>query len=146
MKIILDSNRVAVFFGSQGVLSLEPDGCRVGECVNLTLNSSNAQLVDVNPPELLLSGCYRLDGDEWVEVAAETIAHQKELVRQKKEAEVSLLRKAAYQDEADPLFFKYQRGVVSKEKWLSKVSEIQARYPSSDSPSVAIPSLPVTEL
>jgi hypothetical protein len=39
------------------------------------------------------------------------------------------LRKIAYKEEADPLFFKYQRGTVTKEEWLAKVEEIKVRYP-----------------
>jgi hypothetical protein len=38
-------------------------------------------------------------------------------------------RAAAYREEADPLFFKYQRGSATKEEWLAKVDEIKARFP-----------------
>ena len=38
-------------------------------------------------------------------------------------------RAVAYGAESDPLFFKWQRGEGTKEAWLSKVSEIKARYP-----------------
>ena len=38
-------------------------------------------------------------------------------------------RAAAYTSEADPLFFKYQRGEVTKEEWEAKVEEIRTRYP-----------------
>jgi hypothetical protein len=38
-------------------------------------------------------------------------------------------RAAAYQQEADPLFFKYQRGEVTKEEWESKIEEIRQRFP-----------------
>jgi hypothetical protein len=38
-------------------------------------------------------------------------------------------RAAAYQQEADPLFFKYQAGEVTKEEWIAKREEIRARYP-----------------
>ena len=38
-------------------------------------------------------------------------------------------RAAAYRTEADPLFFKYQSGEVTKEEWLAKREEIRARYP-----------------
>ena len=38
-------------------------------------------------------------------------------------------RKAAYIAEADPLFFKAQRGEVEQQVWLDKVAEIKARYP-----------------
>ena len=31
--------------------------------------------------------------------------------------------------EADPLFFKAQRGEVEQQVWLDKVAEIKARYP-----------------
>lgn len=39
------------------------------------------------------------------------------------------LRALAYRNEADPLFFKYQRGEIEKQTWLNKVQEIKARYP-----------------
>jgi hypothetical protein len=38
-------------------------------------------------------------------------------------------RRAAYIIEADPLFFKAQRGEVTMEEWQAKVAEIKARYP-----------------
>jgi len=44
-------------------------------------------------------------------------------------AQIEALRKAAYQDEADPLFFKWQRGESTEAAWLAKIAEIKARYP-----------------
>lgn len=38
-------------------------------------------------------------------------------------------RAAAYRDEADPLFFKAQRGEAAIEEWQAKVDEIRARFP-----------------
>jgi hypothetical protein len=38
-------------------------------------------------------------------------------------------RKAAYAAEADPLFFKAQRGEVEQQVWLDKIAEIKARFP-----------------
>lgn len=38
-------------------------------------------------------------------------------------------RQRAYQKESDPLFFKWQRGEGTEQKWLDKVAEIKARYP-----------------
>jgi len=38
-------------------------------------------------------------------------------------------RRAAYVAEADPLFFKAQRGEVEQQVWLDKVAEIKLRYP-----------------
>ena len=39
------------------------------------------------------------------------------------------LRRAAYQAEADPLFFNWQRGEATQAEWLAKVEEIKARFP-----------------
>jgi hypothetical protein len=38
-------------------------------------------------------------------------------------------RAAAYATEADPLFFKAQRGEATIEEWEAKVAEIRGRYP-----------------
>jgi hypothetical protein len=38
-------------------------------------------------------------------------------------------RANAYTDEADPLFFKYQRVEGSKQDWLDKIEEIRERFP-----------------
>ena len=38
-------------------------------------------------------------------------------------------RAAAYSVEADPLFFKAQRGEAAMQDWESKVAEIKARFP-----------------
>ena len=43
-------------------------------------------------------------------------------------AAVNKEREAAYRTESDPLFFKYQRGEVTKQVWLDKVDEIRGRY------------------
>jgi hypothetical protein len=37
-------------------------------------------------------------------------------------------RRYAYQTEADPLFFKWQRGEATQEQWLAKVAEIKVRF------------------
>lgn len=43
--------------------------------------------------------------------------------------EVEKLRRVAYRETADPLFFEYQRGDATKEDWLSAVSEVKKLYP-----------------
>lgn len=42
---------------------------------------------------------------------------------------VELDRAAAYRLEADPLFFKAQRGEATTDEWTAKVAEIKARFP-----------------
>lgn len=39
------------------------------------------------------------------------------------------LRAAAYNTEADPLFFQAQRGKATQQEWLDKIAEIEARFP-----------------
>lgn len=38
-------------------------------------------------------------------------------------------RSNAYKEEADPLFFKSQRGEATIEEWKNKIEEIKLRYP-----------------
>lgn len=45
------------------------------------------------------------------------------------QAQIDAMRRAAYEAEADPLYFKSQRGEATAEEWLAKVVEIKARYP-----------------
>lgn len=49
-------------------------------------------------------------------------------------AEVELQRHAAYQREADPLFFKSKRGKATEKEWLDKIDEIDARFPYPELP------------
>jgi hypothetical protein len=44
-------------------------------------------------------------------------------------AEQEAKRQAAYQSEADPLFFKWQRGTATEAEWLDMIAEIKLRYP-----------------
>lgn len=45
------------------------------------------------------------------------------------EPPLDVQKRTAYAAEADPLFFKWQRGEGTQEAWLAKVNEIKARYP-----------------
>lgn len=38
-------------------------------------------------------------------------------------------RALAYSNEADPIFFKSQRGEATEQEWLDKIEEIKLRYP-----------------
>ncbi len=49
---------------------------------------------------------------------------------QKSVEEIEALRQEAYRKEADPLFFKAQRGKATMEEWKAKIAEIKKRYPS----------------
>lgn len=45
-------------------------------------------------------------------------------------AQNNATRRTAYQNEADPLFFKYQREEIEKQVWIDKVAEIRTRFPN----------------
>lgn len=49
-------------------------------------------------------------------------------------AEVERQRQEAYQNEADPLFFKSKRGKATEKEWLDKINEIDARFPYPEPP------------
>jgi len=52
-------------------------------------------------------------------------------------AAIETQRRNAYTQEADPLFFSYQRGEVTEQEWLDKVAEIKIRYPYPEAPSAS---------
>ena len=67
----------------------------------------------------------------WTQVWAVLDASPEE-VAERTEQQIAVIknqRASAYQQEADPLFFKYQRGEGSEEEWLDKIEEIRERYP-----------------
>lgn len=61
----------------------------------------------------------------WDEVQA---AHQQVLAELELQ-KIQRNRASAYTTEADPLFFKAQRGEATIEEWQAKVAEIRSRYP-----------------
>ena len=64
------------------------------------------------------------------QTAEEAALRQSVVAPTRKEQESS--RAAAYVTEADPLFFKSQRGEATTAEWEAKVAEIKARYPYPD--------------
>jgi hypothetical protein len=71
-----------------------------------------------------------------IQLTAEEIAQAQTQAEQAAQAEAqwkidnaSQLRQQAYIAEADPLFFKAQRGEATMEEWQAKVAEIKTRFP-----------------
>jgi hypothetical protein len=60
------------------------------------------------------------DAEEAAWTAGAKDRHNEEAQRQ---------RAAAYATEADPMFFKSQRGEATVQQWQDKVAEIKARFP-----------------
>ena len=74
-------------------------------------------------------GAFDADGNQVqldqakVDAAAVIVAQEQGLATAKRN------RAAAFASEADPLFFKVQRGEATIEEWEAKVEEIRTRYP-----------------
>lgn len=68
---------------------------------------------------------------EWSQVWEVVNATQKEIEQRisAMKAEADMKKINAYRDEADPLFFKWQRGEATEQEWRNKVAEIKARFP-----------------
>lgn len=84
---------------------------------------SNTQVLEEGTPTLV-------DG-RWTQVWNLRTLTSDEIAQQLAEqaAQAEAWRAEAYRIESDPLFFKSQRGEVTHQEWLDKVSEIKARYP-----------------
>lgn len=90
-----------------------------------------------NPPDhdYITQDCIRvmptLENGSWVETWQITTVDEQEAANRRAQAvaTVESQRKAAYQEEADPIFFMVQRGEAAAEEWTAKVAEIKARYP-----------------
>ncbi|OYW59197.1 MAG: hypothetical protein B7Z10_04765 [Rhodobacterales bacterium 32-66-7] len=84
-----------------------------------------------------LAGHRRAAGGKWVarkavapmEPSPEDLAARTEAEYRAALEERTAMVRQALAEEADPLFFKWQRDEATREDWLSKVAEVKARYP-----------------
>jgi hypothetical protein len=79
------------------------------------------------------------DGLTWLSgtpkpTQAELDAAWPQVQYEQQRAEVETQRRNAYTQEADPLFFSYQRGEATEQDWLDKVAEIKLAYPYPEAP------------
>ena len=85
---------------------------------------------------------WRMNGDEYenlewlsdseIPSKDELESHWEEVKEQQRLKQVKRKRQLAYQKEADPLFFKWQRGEVEKKEYDDKVAEIRERIPKPE--------------
>ena len=66
------------------------------------------------------------------EEIAEREAYERDVLPGVLRQQAEQSRASAYRSEADPLFFKSQRGEATTAEWEAKVAEIKARYPYPD--------------
>jgi hypothetical protein len=84
--------------------------------------------VEQEPPALSDGQRAKFADGVWLVVNPEPVPEPEPELPPTKEQQEQL-RKWAYQQEADPLFFMSQRGEATVEEWQAKVAEIKARYP-----------------
>jgi hypothetical protein len=66
---------------------------------------------------------------DWRELVGEELeAHLNPPKKPLTQEQVERQRLFAYQQEADPLFFKFQRGEATQQEWLNKIAEIKRRF------------------
>jgi hypothetical protein len=72
----------------------------------------------------------RTVGEEAFDADGNTVEYDRQTVEAKAaQMQAQQQRAAAYAAEADPLFFKAQRGEASMDDWTAAVEAIRARYP-----------------
>ena len=127
MQTIVKGGVSLYLFEDTEVLTVTADSISVGDPATLIIgdcNSANSVVQQgVTAPEDWVGGKYCLDGSSW------TINPLWVDPNAEKRKEQEAKRKAAYEAEADPLFFMSQRGEATVEEWQAKVAEIKARYP-----------------
>jgi hypothetical protein len=86
----------------------------------LPYDQKTQKLVSVEP--------YVMDGWAYTVVVEDKTPEELEQELIAYDAQQKNNRAAAYTSEADPIFFKWQRGEATEQEWLDKVEEIKARY------------------
>ena len=72
----------------------------------------------------------RTVGEDAFDVDGNPVAYDRQAVEAKAaQMQAQQQRAIAYTTEADPLFFKAQRGEATMKEWEAKVAEIRSRYP-----------------
>jgi hypothetical protein len=81
---------------------------------------------DVAPPQTTGTEVAQWKGTEWVVLPEYPVPPPAPLPSN---AEQRAARQSAYQREADPIFFMFQREEATEQEWLDKITEIKERYP-----------------
>ena len=110
-----------------------PDATLAEYCVHPVLPTERPWFAETS--QRLTEGTPTLQNGNWIQVWLITLLSTEEIAQNQamQDEQVSQQRREAYVAEADPLFFKAQRGEVALSDWLAKVNEIKARFPDAAS-------------
>jgi hypothetical protein len=127
MKILLNSDSVAIFVGLSFTLTAE--GLYLPDAFSAQCTTANCTVIEVEPPPYYVSNVYKWENNAWTCIDQPAVdAYIAEQIA-KFNQEQSNKRLLAYTAEADGIYFKWQRGEATQQEWLDKVAEIKARYP-----------------
>lgn len=129
MKIILDSNKVAVFFGLYGDIFVNNENrFQCGSSILADYFPDNAELIEIDCPEYPLTHTYKLENSSWTCINQAALDAYLDNKKQDFNAAQKKSREAAYIAESDPINFMYQRGEATQQEWLDKVANIKTRF------------------
>lgn len=128
-------NGVVVEYPILSVSALFPDTSFPENPKDADLPDGYVRVYAVEPPsfdattQTLSGGDPVFDGTKWVTgfVVRELSQLELDEQAQQRATQTAEARRQAYHTEADPLFFKAQRGEATMDDWLAKVAEIKAR-------------------
>ncbi len=103
------------------------------------LNSDGTGFEDMTEAEKWDAGLITLEPNQWLDDDSDYIREKTPeekfefglINKNEYNIYIDRLRQLAYSNEADPLFFEYQRGEKEKQAWLDKIAEIKNRYPKA---------------
>lgn len=127
MKILLDSNSVAIFVGLP--FTLTDDGLYLPDAYSAQYTTANCTVIEADEPPAPVSNAYKRENDTWVCIDQAAVDGYLAAQRDKFNAAQKDKRSEAYTKEADPLNFMAQRGEATMAEWEAKIAEIKARYP-----------------
>lgn len=128
MKILLDSNNIALFIGQDFEVTASCILFSDGSVCN-SLNKDNTVIIDADAPNPPLGNTWKWEKDTWVCINQAVVDAYNQSEKDIFNISQKEARAKAYSTEADPLFFKAQRGKATIKEWENKIAEIDARYP-----------------
>jgi hypothetical protein len=127
MKILLNSDSVAIFVGLN--FTLTPKGLELPGAFSAQCTTANCTVIEVEPPPHYVSNAYKRENNAWLCIDQPAVDAYLEQQKETFNASQKEKRSKAYAEEADPMFFKAQRGEATTAEWEAKVAEIKARFP-----------------
>lgn len=127
MKILLNEQSIGIFLGTDYVITDEY--VSINGAINTQYNALNTTEIDTDCPQPPLSDTWKWQDDVWVCINQEGVDAYNENIKEMHNAKQKELRLKAYEQESDPVFFKWQRGEATQQEWLDAVAKVPLQFP-----------------